>query len=191
MRLQDTETILKSLDKNRSLYDPSRNTVGAIYRSAQMSNAAPVIIGDMTNELSKGLVEDINDALSAPRKTDEPFFLMVHEKKDLQMKSAILRRMLFFNYRPWPEDDTTVFWKNPKTQEVRFCWSLPHWSEMDNVLMNEDQFEPEFISQIKAWKAYDLRPFGFYYHPKEKWIPNPKWKDKRIDSKISSASPQD
>lgn len=191
MRLQDTEKILKSLDKNRSLYDPSRNTIGAIYRDAQLSNAAPVIIGDMTHELTKGLIEDINDALSVRRKTDEPFYLMIHEKKDLQMTSAILRRMIYFNYRPWPEDDTTVFWKNPKTSEVRFCWSLPHWSEMDNILNNPDQFDKEFIAQIKAWKAYDLRPFGFYYHSKEKWVPNPKWKDKPVESykKTTSDNP--
>ena len=182
MHLQDTEKLLKAIDKNRSLYDPARKTVGAIYRDAQLhGDHMPIIVGDMSNELTKGLIEDINDALCAPRKNNEPFYLMVHEKKDLQMKSAILRRMLYFSYRPWPEDDTTVFWKNPKTQELRFCWSLPHWSEMDNMLNNPEQFDADFISQIKAWKAVDLKPFGFYQHKELKWIPNPKWKDKPIE----------
>lgn len=171
----------KKKSPNTSLYDPSRETVGSIYRNAQLVGEQHVILGDLSNELTRDLVTDINDALSAPRLSDKPFFLMIHEKKDLQMKSAILRRLIYFSYRPYPEDDTTVFWKNPKTQELRFCWALPHWSEMDNILNNPDQFDKEFVSQIKSWKAVDLAPFGFVYDKELRWIPNPRWKDKPIE----------
>lgn len=182
MHVQDTEKMLKALDKNLSMYDPARKTVGAIYRDAQLrGEKAPILVGDMSNELTKSLIEDINDALCAPRKNSKPFYLMVHESRDLQMKSAIRRRLITFSYRPYPEDDTIVFWKNPKNQELKFCWSLPHWSEMENALANPDQFDSEFINQIKAWKAVDLKPFGFYYDSELKWIPNPKWKDKPIE----------
>lgn len=180
----DMAKFRKDLLKNQSLYDPNRKTVGAIYRQAQLTgDRSPISIGDMGHELTKSLVEDINIALCAPRKNDNPFYLLIHEHKDLQMPSAILRRMLKFSYRPYPEDDTTVFWKNPKTQEVRFCWSLPHWAEMDNILANPSQFDPAFVADVKAWKAVDLTRFGFYYHDKERWIPNPKHKDKRIESR--------
>lgn len=183
MRLQDTEKLIKAIDKNRSIYDPGRDTVGAIYRNAQLTGEkAPILVGDMANELTKDLVTDINEALCAPRKSDKPFYLMIHEKKDLQMKSAILRRLLYFTYRPYPEDDTTVFWKDPKTQEVRFCWSLPHWSEMDNMLANPEQFDKDFIADIKAWKAVDLKHFGFYHGGKKwGWLPNPNHKDKKLE----------
>lgn len=174
-------------DPSQSQYDPSRPTVGKIYRDAQMEyDGIPILTGDMSNEVTKGLVEDINDALSSfslhslAKNNGDPFYLMIHEKKDLQMKSAIARRMLYFGYRPWPEDDTVVFWKNPKTNELRFCWALPHWSEMDNMIANPDQFDPELIEHVKAWKKYDLKPFGFYYHKELKWVPNPKWEDKKI-----------
>lgn len=172
-----------------SLYDPSRDTVGKIYRDAQInSDGSPIIVGDLTHELAKDLITDINEALqtyskrSLEKHEGKPFYLMIHEKKDLQMKKAILRRMLYFGYRPYPEDDTVVFWKDPKTNELRFCWALPHWSEMDNVLANPEQFDAEMIRHVKAWKANDLTPFGFYNHPTLKWIPNPKWKDQKIAS---------
>jgi hypothetical protein len=179
----EADKFMKAIDKNASLYDPGRKTVGAIYRDAQFQNKHEdcIEIGDMGRELTTSLVEDINDAIKNFDIKGKPYYLMVHEKKDLQMKQAIARRILYFGYRPWPEDDTVVFWKNPKTQNLRFCWALPHWSEMDMILANEHQFEPEFISQIKAWKAYDLRIFGFYKHPELKWVPNPKWKDKSIE----------
>jgi hypothetical protein len=176
--------------KNQSLYDTTRSTVGSIYRDAQIHNKHEdsIEVGDMGHELTTSLVEDINEAIKNFDIKGKPYYLVVHEKKDLQMKKAILRRILYFGYRPWPEDDTVVFWKNPKTQDLRFCWALPHWSEMDMVLANEDQFDPSFIGHIKAWKDYDLKPFGFFYHEKEKWIPNPKWIDKPLEKQKPIAS---
>lgn len=183
MMNEDPRIVKKVLDKKKSLYDQSRDTVGKIYRDAQLnSDGTPILCGDMTNELCKSLVEDINDALKEYDKKEKPYFLLIHEKKDLQMKSALARRMIYFGYRPWPEDDTTVFWKNPKTQDLRFCWCLPHWSEMDNILADPEQYDKDYVAHIRAWKAVNLKPFGFYKHPDLKWVPNPKWKDRPIES---------
>jgi hypothetical protein len=88
--------------------------------------------------------------------------------------------MIVFKFRPYPEDDTMVFWVDPATNDVRFCWCLPHWSEMDNILMNHNLFEPEIVAQIKYWKSYDLHAFGFTKDDMGNWIPNPKWKDKPL-----------
>lgn len=175
-----------SIDKSKSLYDQSRDTVGKIYRDAQLnSDGTPVLVGDMSNELTKSLIVDINEAILAYDKKEKPYYLVIHEKKDLQMKTAIARRMIYFGYRPWPEDDTVVFWKDPKTQDLRFCWCLPHWSEMDNILNNAEDYEKDYIKQIKAWKDYNLVPFGFYRHPELKWVPNPKWKDQKLKKQSS------
>ncbi len=196
MLSQDTEMTNPPVKTNQSLYDPSRETVGAIYRNAQVENQHEdaIVVGDLSHELTTSLVEDINDALksfdirSMTKNDGQPYYLMIHEKRDLQMKKAFLRRMLYFGYRPWPEDDTVVFWKDPKTQDLRFCWALPHSSEMENMLANPDQFAPEFIEQVKAWKAVDMAHFGFYEHPDLKWIPNPNFKDKSIEQYAQSHS---
>lgn len=167
---------------NQSHYDPSRPTVGAIYRNAQMTyDGTPIEVGDMTNDMMPGLIEDINDGLMQDKFDGKPFYLMIHEKKDLQMPSALLRRVLHFPFRPWPEDDTTVFWKDPKTQEVRFCWSLPHWSEMDNILANNWLFDDELVEQIRNWKNYDLHHFGFCKDDMGNWVANPHYKDKPLE----------
>jgi len=184
MHPPDTEVkkTLRTLGTHQSLYDPGRETVGAIYQKAQAEGEKDVLVGDMANEFTKSLIEDINEGLCKPRYNDYPFYLIVHEKKDLQMKSSMLRRIIYHPFRPWPEDDTTVFWKNPKTQEVRFCWALPHWSEMDNILANPTHFDPEFVSNIQSWKSFDLTCFGFIKDKDEEceWVPNPNWKDKPI-----------
>lgn len=183
---EDPEVVKKVLDKTKSLYDQSRNTVGKIYSDANLKNTEDFIeVGDMSRELTTSLIDDINDAIKNFDLKGKPYWLMIHESKDLQMKTAIKRRILYFGYRPYPEDDTVVFWKNPKTQDLRFCWCLPHWSEMENLLANPEGYAQDYIYQVKCWKADDLIPFGFYHDKKLKWIPNPKWQDKKVDKPTS------
>ena len=175
---EDLHQVKKVIDKSKSLYDQSRDTVGKIYRDANLNNTEEYIeVGDMSRELTTSLVDDINAAIANFDKKKKPYYLMVHEKKDLQMKTAILRRIIYFGYRPWPEDDTVVFWKNPRSDVLKFCWALPHWSDMPNVLMNPESYDPRYVMQIESWKKYDLTPFGFVLDAKEAWIPNRKWED--------------
>ncbi|MCK5021141.1 MAG: hypothetical protein KAS32_29290, partial [Candidatus Peribacteraceae bacterium] len=91
----------------------------------------------------------------------KPFYIIIHEKKDLQLTNVILRRMITKDKRPYPEVNTTVFWTNPKSQETRFCWSLPHQSSFLGYLINPDDYDPEQISDIKAFQAENMEHFGF------------------------------
>lgn len=167
--------------QNRSHYDPSRKTVGAIYRDAQMGqHDSHVTNGDLTNVMLSSLVEDLNETIHEGSKQfkNRPFYITVHEKKDLQMPRALLRRMIKTEYRPYPEDDTLVFYVNPKTNDVRFCWCLPHSSEMDNMLHNESLYNEEMIRHIKSWKSLDLQCFGFRKDEKLGWQPLPQLNDR-------------
>lgn len=172
--------------ENASKYDPSRKTVGAIYRDAQMANTdLTVVNGDMTNELKKSLVDDLNDTIVQGSKEYEgqPFYITVHEKKDLAMPHMLHRRMIKTKYRPWPEDDTIVFAITPSTNDVKFCWCLPHWSEMENMLNNKMLFEPSMIRQIMAWKNFNLYYFGFTKDEMGNWIVNLTHKDFPLECK--------
>lgn len=170
-----------------SLYDPTRKTVGALYRDLQMNgDKTPVTVGDMTNELQSSLVVDLNETIESNPHQGRDFYITVHESKDLQMPSLIRRRMLTSVYRPYPEDDTLVFWVSPSKAQVLFCWCLPHWSEMDNMLASADLYEPDLIREIKAWKNVDLYHFGFTKSPMGDWIPNEHFKDKPMTPKPSA-----
>jgi len=139
-----------------------RETVGTIYRNAQLENTeVSVTNGDLTNEIMKGLIEDINDTIESKPFGDIVWFLTVHEKKDLQMKRALLRRMICTKYRPYPEDDTTVFKVDSKQEIVEFCWCLTHTSEMDQVILNPDLYEKDYFDDVFCYMHFDLKRFGF------------------------------
>lgn len=175
--------------ENQSLYDPSRKTVGAIYRDAQINNSEKFVTnGDLTNELMSSLVDDLNETIQSRPFGDESFYIIIHESKDMQMPRLLRRRMIKMKKRPYPEDDTIVFHVDPKTNIVKFSWCLPHWSEMDNMLSNENLFDQELIAQIKAWKRVDLTYFGFHKDEMGNWKANPKNKDQEMKNKISTSS---
>lgn len=161
-----------------------RQTVGAIYRKAQIENChEQVEIGDMSRELMSSLVCDLNDTIQSKPHGDREYYICVHESKDLQMKNCIRRRILTSVYRPWPEDDTVVFYVD-RADNVKFCWCLPHWSEMDNILANENLFDANQVKEIKAWKNLDMYHFGFTKSPMGDWIPNLHFKDKDLGNQL-------
>lgn len=176
-------------NKYQSRFDPSRENVGKIARDAIIKDGMHTFeVGEIKGAMLPDLVNDINENLMKDPYNGKPFYLLITEHKDLQMKNAMFRRPFIKPYRPWPEDNTMVFWKNPKTQELRFCWDIPHWSEMDNILQNQFLWDENLVKDCIAWKTFDMEHFGFFYHKEHKWIPNPKHVDRRIESTLPVAS---
>ena len=169
---------------NMSHYDPTRKTVGQIYRDAQMFGEKQLIVGDMNYEMKKSLADDLNESIITGTKDFEgrPFYIRVYEKWDLQMKKALIRRMYKMVYRPYPEADSLVFKVIPYTNEVYFCWELPSRGEMINELNNPDLYPAERLMKYRKWENMQLDIFGFAKDDLGNWRENPLF---RGDTKIS------
>lgn len=144
----------------KSLY-ADRDTVGTIALNARMSNER-VEAGDMAREMMPQLVDDLNDAIASRPFDDRPFFISIHEKKDLLLTNMIKRRVVVSEFRPYPEPATMVFSHNPKTYETKFCWSLPHTSEFPIYFQNPSRYAAEQLKDILAYNMERLDHFGFY-----------------------------
>lgn len=159
----------------KSTIDESRNTVGSIYRDAQINGERGVVIGDVNHEIKKDLVKDINEAIEKGRAHPDfigkPFYLAMYEKYDLMLKRSLVRIPKITKYRPYPEQDTMVFHVFPN-DEVYFCWELPHRSQMINILMNPDLYDQNQVQMIKRWENIQLEYFGFTKDENGDWIEN-------------------
>lgn len=136
-----------------------RDTVGTIALNAAKNTTNPVV-GDLGHELMPDLLEDLNNTIQSDPYDGKPFFIIIHEKKDLLLKNMIMRRMVTKLKRPYPEPNLTVFWTNPKTGETRFCWSLPHQSTFLEYTLNPDKYDKDQINDIKAFQKENLEHFG-------------------------------
>lgn len=169
----------------KSRIDPSRNTVGTIYRDAQINGEKGVIIGDVNHEIKKDLVKDINEAIEQGFKEMPgiPFYLAIYEKYDLMLKKGLVRIRKITKYRPYPEQDMMLFHIYPNL-DVYFCWELPHRSHMMNILMNPELYDQAQIEQLKRWENVQLEYFGFTKDKDGNWVENPLF---RGDSLLGSS----
>ncbi len=180
--------------QNNSLFDPSRKTVGQIYREAQLQGERGLITGDMNYELRKSLVVDLNETVERGSKEfkGKLFYITVYEKRDLQMKNAFIRKLIKTRYRPYPEADTHVYKVIPSGNEVYFCWSLPPRYEMINMLntpeIRTEPHEQEELRLFRHWENFQLEHFGFCKNDIGNWIAN-KYYDR--DRLISKSNPDD
>lgn len=164
-----------------------RETVGTIaIRAAQTRER--VQVGDMARELMPQLVFDLNEAIAANPFDGRPYYIVIHEKKDLLLKNMIPRRVLRQEYRPYPEENTQVYWTDPKSQETLFCWCLPHRTEFPNILNNASRYEKEYIKDIIAYSKERLDHFGFYKAGMKDdktpiYYPIPGFKDRKLRGK--------
>lgn len=170
----------------KSLY-ADRETVGTIALKAARSGER-VQVGDMAREFMPQLVDDINEAIASNPFDDRPFYIIIHEKKDLMLKNTLLRRVLKQEYRPYPEPNTSVFWTDPKTNETLFCWSLPHTSEFINIIHNASKYSKDLIKDIIAYNHERLDHFGFYKAGMTEdktpiYYPKPGFKDRKLRGK--------
>ena len=159
--------------ENQSKIDPTRQTVGAIYRDAQINGEKGVVIGDVNHEIKKDLVTDINEAIEqGPKEMDgKPFYLAIYEKYDLMLKKGLVRIRKITKYRPYPEQDMMAFHVYPGG-DVYFCWELPHRTQMMNILMSPELFDPERVEMIKRWENLQLEYFGFKKDAEGNWVEN-------------------
>ena len=160
-----------------------RDTVGTTYLEAQNNSCDGLVVQDIGTEMSYSLVEDLNEAIQSNPFEGRPFYINVVEERDLQMKNAFKRRIFTSVYRPYPEDNTLVFYVHPKENKVCYCWDVPHHSEMFNILSNWMEYDFTYIQRIREWQNNDLTNFGFEKTPDgEHWIPNPNFIDKPQDA---------
>lgn len=174
--------------KYQSRFDPTRQTMGAIALEAR-KNMTPIECGDMTNEMIKSLVDDLNEAITSNPFEGRPFYISVVEKKDLLLPNAIHRGMCKTLYRPYPENNTIVFSCDPKSNVIKLCWTLPHWTEMDNMLNNRDKRNKKLVNDIYAWKTLNLEYFGFSNDKEGKPFDNGIYKNDQVLKLAPKASP--
>jgi len=56
--------------------------------------------------------------------------------------------------------------------DVYFCWELPHRSQMMNILMSPDLFDPSRVDMIRRWENLQLEYFGFTKDEEGNWVEN-------------------
>lgn len=132
-----------------------RKTLGTMLAETEEEHlkSSPVEAGDLAHEGGKSYMRELIDTIENHRHVKQ-LYIQVIPKKELYAAHRVIYFRFFARLsKPLMEDDMDVWFVDNQKDILRLEWSLPHWSEMDAFLANEDYYNKNLIQWIKIYKA--------------------------------------
>lgn len=133
---------------------------------------------DTQREIDKEYLSEIKKCIDAHKSLDDPFYIVVIQKKERLLENVIRRYFLARKTLPTPDWDQTVWRYNPKTGDLMFLWVLPD----KNTAMWMASNPQDIVTEQKPLLGYvmdflDKKLFAFYEDMFEK-------KDEKIQIQV-------
>lgn len=80
---------------------------------------------DTEREVNKDYFEEIQKCVDSHRAWTDPFYVVIHYKKEKTLHNVIRRYFLARQTLPTPQWGQDVWQYNPKSGDVRYLWTLP------------------------------------------------------------------
>jgi len=136
-----TENDTKDYDEN----------VGKLARDLQLQDDQKINPIDLQREIQKGNNSDdsyeshLIQCLERGKQSMEgPFFVVVLFKKERIMQNVVRNYFFFRHTCPTPEYDQTVYWFDPKTEELRYLWSVPDKKTAYEIYLSRHELPAEY-----------------------------------------------
>ena len=150
-----------------------KKTVGAeaLERLAKGDNKQGVI--DTQREVDKDYFPQMEICIQNHKEWREPFYIVVHHKKEKLLENVIRRYFIGMQSMPTPQWDQTLWRYTPKTEELRFIWTLPDentamWMASNPHELTEHHGElVNFIMEFLNKKLYSFYHNMFHKGEKE------------------------
>lgn len=131
-----------------------RKTLGTMLVETQEEHlkSSPVEAGELAHEGGKSYMRELINTIEDHRHVKQ-LYIQVIPKKELYAAERVIYFRFFARLsRPLMEDDMDVWFVDNEKDILRLEWSLPHWSEMDTFLVNEDDYDESLIKWIKIYR---------------------------------------
>ena len=149
-----------------------RKTVGAEALSRLQNPDHSQSIIETQREMDKEYWGEIDKCVKAHTNWQEPYYIVIHQKKEKLLENVIRRYFIGRQSLPTPQWDQTVWRFNPKNGNLEFVWTLPDentakWLAANPKEIHEDMhellaFTTDFLTQRLYKTFYDK------YHKGEK-----------------------
>ena len=100
-------------------------------------------IVDTQREADKEYFNEIEKCAAAHTSWDDPYYIIVHQKKEQLLENVIRRYFLGRQSLPTPQWDQTVWRYYPKNGDLEFIWTLPDENTAMWMADNPQDIHPE------------------------------------------------
>ncbi len=134
----------------------NRDTLGTQLLKTQKDHqkSSPIEAYELAHEGGKSYMRELIDCIEKHRTLINEYYIQVLCKKEIYAPERITK-FIFIARRSKPlmEDDMDLWYVNNKKNELKLLWSLPHWSDFDLFLNNQNDYDPNLIKWIKIYKS--------------------------------------
>jgi len=102
-----------------------KTTVGqeAVKRLANPDTKQGIV--DTEREVNKDYFEEIQKCVDSHKQWTEPFYVVIHYKKERTLHNVVRRYFLARQSLPTPQWNQDVWRYDPKSGDLRYLWTLP------------------------------------------------------------------
>jgi len=150
-----------------------RETVGAVATKLLQEADGKQGVVDTEREANKEYLEQVYECVQNAVKNgwDKPFYVVVISKKERVLENVMRRYFVARKTMPMPDYDQSVFLFDPKTEQLRYFWTLPDANTCEYLLHNDvDPQETQLKAFVHAFvddKLYDH--FAGIYEIHNEW----------------------
>lgn len=108
---------------------------------------------EMQKKYIDNLIQAAKDGENKYGKT-KPFYICVQNRRERTMSNVIRSQFYTRQTRPSPTYDLTLYWYNPKDENLRFVWCIPDKEAVDNLIENELTLPEDHKQLIGFCKAF-------------------------------------
>ena len=97
----------------------------------------PVI--DTSQEMLKGYIDNLIQCAKKYEKEGwkDPFYICVQTRRERLLVNVVRNQFYARKTRPTPQYDLSVYYYDPKTEELRFEWCIPDKETVEMLILNE------------------------------------------------------
>lgn len=142
-----------------------KKTVGAeaVERLAKKDTKQGIV--DTEREANKEYIGELQKCVDAHAQWDDPFYVVVHQKKEQLLENVIRRYFIARQSLPTPQWDQDVWRYDPKTGNMQYLWTLPDENTAKWMAGNPQDIHPEQLQLLQfVLNFLDKKLYRFYHN---------------------------
>lgn len=112
---------------------------------------------DTQREMQKNYIDNLIQAAKDGENRygkDKPFYICVQNRRERTMTNVIRSQFYTRQTRPSPAYDLSLYWYNPKDENLRFVWCIPDKETVNKLIENELSLPDDHKELIGFCKAF-------------------------------------
>lgn len=112
---------------------------------------------DTQREMQKGYVDNLIEAAKKGEELygkEKAFYVCVQNRRERILKNVIRCQFYPRQTRPRPAYDLSLYWYDPKTEELRFVWCVPDQETVIKLLANESTVPDDHKQLLGFCRAF-------------------------------------